>query len=121
MSDVLNPVFRCNVLTTYFNHQVNQCSPVQEDLIRVVDVDETGQEHVSFKSVDYPELQKSLGYVSDWSLQNLLKAGINPDFPVHTTFTTRLQAEQYLDSVREQIETLFPVESPVVEGEDKDS
>lgn len=80
-----------NVLTAQFDPSVNQCSPVREDYARVVNHDEDGNEFVTFSQVDYPTIQKSHGSVRDWSLEALLKAGINPDFSIHTGNPTRLE------------------------------
>lgn len=101
-----------SVLEKYQNRKLNQSSPVQKDYRRVTKLDENGCEHVSFVEVDYPALQKSLGFADDWSLQNLVKAGINPDFQIATTFSTRLEAQNYLNGLSEAIDTLFPVEPP---------
>lgn len=99
-----------SVLQKYFDRKLNQSSPVQKDYRRVVKLDENGCEHISFVEVDYPSLQKSLGSADDWSLQNLVKAGINPDFHIATTFSTRLEAQNYLNGLSDAIDTLFPVE-----------
>lgn len=80
-----------NCLTRHFDYGVRQMSPAQVDYDRVVSFDETGQEFVSWIPVDYPSFQKSLGDVSKWSLNSLLKAGISPDFPIHTGLSTRLE------------------------------
>ena len=58
----------------YPSPKVNQCSPVQPDYVRVVNYDEDGEEFITFEPVDYPELQRSLGSVEDWSLNALLQA-----------------------------------------------
>ena len=97
-----------NALKTLFDTGVNQCSPVQKDLRRKVEYDEKGIEVVSFVEVDYPSLQASLGRVDDWSLESLLKSGISPEFPIHTRFGTRLEAEQYINGLTSQLDTLFP-------------
>lgn len=108
-----------SVLKKYFNHELNQSSPVQKDYRRVSKVDENGCEHITFVEVDYPALQKSFGFADDWSLQNLVKAGINPDFQIATTFSTRLDAQNYLNGLSQAIDTLFPAEpaEPAVPAE----
>ena len=73
-------------------------SPVTPDYDRVVNVDEKGEEHITFEKVDYPKIQGSLGTFGMWSLRYLLKAGINPDFGIKTGFTTRLGGLNALDS-----------------------
>lgn len=65
-------------------------SRVRPDYDRVVNVDEDGTEHISYELVDYRKIQESNGSFVNWSLDALLKAGINPDFPIKTGFNTRL-------------------------------
>ena len=86
-----------SVLKAYFDEKVNQCSPVQDDFVRKVDYDEDGNEFISYEKVDYPTLQKSLGTVNDWSISALLKAGVNPDFPIHTGAPTRIEGISTLE------------------------
>lgn len=95
-----------SVLHSYFDYDCNQCSPVRDDFERVVNVDEDGVEHITYEKVDYPSYQKSLGDASVWSLESLLKAGINPNFNISTSFGTRLdgintiqQAQAYVDKL----------------------
>ena len=80
-----------SALSKYFNKKVNQCSPVQKDVKRVVNYDELGNEFITYPEVDYAAFTASLGTVQDWSLDALLKAGISPDFPIHTGLNTRLE------------------------------
>ena len=101
MSDLIS-----NVLTNQFNYDLNQCSPVREDLVRVVKKDEKGEEHIVYEPFDYPSYQKSLGLVDNWSLDNLLKAGINPDFGINTGFNTRLEGIGFVDSASAFVEKL---------------
>lgn len=95
-----------SVLKKYFNHRVKLSSPVQKDYNRVVNYDENGNEFVSYEEVDYSTLVHSQGKVTDWSLNALLSAGINPNFPIHTGLNTRLegldvvnQASAFVDSL----------------------
>ena len=80
-----------SVLKAYFDSSLNQSSPIQKDFNRVVNIDETGNEYISWEEVDYSAIQKSNGSASDWSLNSLLAAGINPNFPIHTSLNTRLE------------------------------
>ena len=80
-----------SVLAAYFDPSVNQCSRVCEDLIRVVKHDEKGGEYVTWEPFDSAEYQKSLGPVENWSLNSLLKAGIDPNFGIRTGYNTRLE------------------------------
>lgn len=77
-------------LKAHFSKNINQCSPVQKDYVRKVKTDgET--EVVVYEEVDYAKLHKSLGKASDWNLDTLLKAGVNPNFPIHTGNPTRIE------------------------------
>lgn len=74
-------------------------SPVQDDYNRVVNYDEAGKEYISYEKVNYPKLQASLGSYLDWSLQSLMKAGIDPAFPIHTGNPTRLEGIDELSDI----------------------
>lgn len=80
-----------SVLKAFFDKSVNQCSPIREDYERVVNYDEEGNEFITWSKVDYAKLQKSNGSVSDWNLDVLIKAGIDPKFGIHTGLNTRLE------------------------------
>lgn len=80
-----------DVLFKNFSYDIDQHSPVLEDVSRIVQYDEDGNELVSYLPIDYPKIQASFGSVLDWSLDALLKAGINPNFPIHTGLNTRLE------------------------------
>lgn len=81
-----------SVLNSQFNPAVCQNSPYIEDVRRVVYYDEDGNELVTWEPVDYPSIVKKHGTVSDWTLNALLKAGINPaSMKIHTTAGTRLE------------------------------
>lgn len=79
------------VLTHLFNYDVNQFSPVMDDYVRKVNYDEDGNEIITYEKFDYAKYQSSLGSVSLWSLDALLKAGIDPAFPIHTGSNTLLE------------------------------
>lgn len=102
-----------SVLSAHFDKSVNQCSPVQPDFNRVVNYDKNGNEIITYEEVDYPSIQDSLGTVHEWSLNALLRAGINPNFPIHTGNSTRLdgidvvnQASAIADSILAENEDL---------------
>lgn len=82
-------------------------SPVQTDYNRQVEYDEVGNEIVSYVEVDYPKLQASLGNWQDWSLGTLMKAGINPDFPIHTGNPTRLEGLDELDAIVQSVDIML--------------
>ena len=65
-------------------------SPVIDDFDRVVNLDEKGNEHITFEKVDYSKVQDSLGDFMQWSLKSLTAAGIDPNFGIRTGFNTRL-------------------------------
>ena len=88
-----------SVLKTLFNKLVNQSSPIQEDYNRVVNHDEEGNEFITYEPVDYKALQAELGYVGMWSLEALMKAGVDPAFPIHTGNQTRLESFDDLQSI----------------------
>lgn len=69
-------------LKKYFDPKVNQFSPICEDYERIVKHDEKGAEHITYEKFDSASYQQSLGPVDNWSMTNLMKAGINPNFPV---------------------------------------
>lgn len=96
-----------SVLANHFNPKINQCSPLKTDLVRHVKFDEQGIEHVIFEPFDYDKFQMSLGTVEDWALMKLIKAGIDPSFPIHTSSPTRLEVEQQVNNVAAEVEGLF--------------
>lgn len=99
-----------SVLSTYFDKSVNQCSPVQVDTARVLKYDENGREVVTRKEIDYPSIQASHGSEKDWSLANLLKAGINPNFSIHTGNNTRLEGLAAIDFFAAQADSIIESE-----------
>ena len=96
-----------NVLSRHFDMSVNQASPVQPDYDRTVKYDEDGNEIIVYNLVDYPALVKSHGSVIDWSLENLLKAGIDPKFNISTGNPTRLEGLSALGSFESVAESIL--------------
>lgn len=95
-----------SVLQTHVIKDVNQCSPSVGDVERVVDYGKDGEELISYKPIDYPKLCSSHGVVDMWSLDNMLKAGINPNSSIHTGLNSRLDgvsAVNEFDSSAEKI------------------
>lgn len=107
-----------SVLEKLFDKNVNQCSPVQPDYERLVNYDEEGNEFVSYVEVDYPTLQASHGVVADWSLNALLKAGINPNFPIHTGNPTRLEGVGVVNDAAAMAEAI--IDEAIAAQENKD-
>lgn len=88
-----------SVLSTYFSKRVPKSDPILVDFIPAVLVDEEGKQYLDFVEVDYPSIIKSNGKVTDWSLDALVKAGVNPDFKISTSFGTRLQGYDHLQNL----------------------
>lgn len=86
-------------------------SRVCDDLQRVVNVDENGDERITFEKVDYPKLQESLGDFMKWSLKSLVSAGIDPDFGIKTGFNTRLDGVDVVESSVKVINDVIDSES----------
>lgn len=72
-----------SILSKYCNRELNTASPVLKSYDLVSDFSE-GREVKSFVETDYPKIVESHGHVDDWSLESLTKAGINPNFSIHT-------------------------------------
>lgn len=92
-----------SVLKKYFDKKSCHGTPIQVDMARVVKYDEDGTEFVTYEKVDYPKIVASNGNVADWSLESLLKAGVNPGFSIHTGFNTRLEGLDTLNSAADAL------------------
>ena len=101
-----------NALQRLFNPNVNQYSPVVPEKQRVVHHDEDGNEYITFEPVDLAKLQKSLGTVSDWSLDSLVKAGINPNFSISTGVGTRLEGLDALSAFEAEADRILAETQP---------
>lgn len=104
-----------SVLKSYFDKSVNQTSRVVPDYDRKVNYDGDGNEVITYVEVDYPTFQESNGLVGDWSLDALLKAGINPNFPIHTGNPTRLEGVDYVNAAVAQLDGILagePADEP---------
>lgn len=89
--------------TTQFDYGLNQYSPIVDEHSRIVEFDDDGKEVVSYKKTDLPAITKSLGTAGDWSLNKLLKAGINPDFGIHTSSPSRLENASEVAQASEEL------------------
>lgn len=96
-----------NVLLKYFDPFVNQASPLVTDYVRVVHHDEKGGEYVTYEKFDSASYQKELGSVENWSLDSLMKAGIDPRFGIHTTSPSRMECAASMNEFVEKSEILF--------------
>lgn len=101
-----------SVLKCYFDKSVNQASRVCDDFVRKVNYDEKGNEFITWEKFDYPTFQKSNGSALDWSLDALLKVGINPDFGIRTGFNSRLDGLDELSSAADKINALLDSDFP---------
>lgn len=99
------------MIKKYVSSKVDQRSPVQPDFKRVVNIDDEGNEFITYEEIDYPKYQKSLGSVADWSLESLLKAGIDPGFPIHTGYNTRLEGVDDVNSMIDEIDAMLKDEN----------
>lgn len=97
-----------DVVDYLFNEEIDQNSPVFGDVERKVSYDEDGKEIVTYEKVDYPALVKSNGKVDDWKLNNLLKAGIDPAFSIHTAnYNSRLEGIDDVKQIEADVNALF--------------
>lgn len=96
-----------NALSRHFDKSVNQCSPVVDDFERNVHYDDDGNEFVTFDKVDYPSIQAKNGFIMDWSLDSLMKAGINPQFAIHTGYATRLDGFDELNRIAAAVDSVL--------------
>lgn len=96
-----------NAQSMYYDYFLDTRSPLCDDYVRVVNRDEDMNEYISYEKFDSKKYQDSLGVSEDWSLKNLLKAGIDPDFPIHTTFNTRIEGIGTVDSFVEEADSIL--------------
>lgn len=99
------------ILEQNFNYSLDPSCPVIPDLERVVNYDSDGNEYITFQEVDYPSIQQSHGSWSDWSLESLLKAGIDPAFSIHTGYNTRLAGLDDVNQILSDVDSLFETEN----------
>lgn len=95
------------VLDALFDKSIYPFSPVLKDVERKVSYDENGTEVVSYVPVDYKKLQQERGSVEMWSLDAMLKSGINPDIPIHTGNNTRFEGINDVNSASAEVENIF--------------
>lgn len=92
-----------NVLISQVNPKVPLCGSVQDCYEPSVKVSEDGVQNVVFKKVDEREIVKQNGSFLDWKLENLVAAGVDPRFPIHTTPASRLEGVEEADAVAKAI------------------
>ena len=100
-------------LSTHFDYDVVLSSPVVDDFERLVKYDKDGNEFITFVKVDYPAVQARNGLSAVWTLNSLLKSGVDPAFPVHTGNPTRLEGvsivqefSEVADSILSEVESI---------------
>lgn len=77
------------------------------DVERVVKFGKNGEEIVTYEPVDNKKILEENGSFVNWSLTNLMKAGINPDFPIHTSSTSRLDVNDDVQSAIDEVDALL--------------
>lgn len=100
-----------SVLKKYFNSSLDQSSPIVDDFERVVNYDEDGNEYITYVKFDYKQYQISLGTVDMWSLDSLVKAGIDPSFSIHTGLSTRLEGIDTVNAAVAAFDKVFDEDS----------
>lgn len=100
-----------SLLLKHFDSSRSYASPVVDDFDRCVEYDENGNELISYKKVDYPSIVRSHGVVDDWSLNNLLKAGVDPNFNIHTSYPTRAEGLDMMNSAIDSINSTLDFQS----------
>lgn len=89
----------------YFNFSNQADEPIKEDFIMKSQVQADGSLQPSLTKVDYKAIQAENGKVSDWSIPNLLRAGINPKGigTIHTSEPTRSEGYDNVKSILQDI------------------
>ena len=104
------------ILDRHYNKKLNTVSPLVTDFERkstIVD----GNEIVTFIEVDNRKRVIANGSESDWKLNYMLKAGINPSSGIHTGSTTRLAAFDDLNVFKALTDEIFVEPEPETETE----
>lgn len=95
------------VISTHFDSSINQFSPVMGDLERIVELDEKGAEKVRFEAVDYPSLVALRGNIDDYSIDAMIKAGININIPIRTGFVSRIEGASVVHDFATEADKIF--------------
>lgn len=94
------------ILDRHYNRKLKTTSPVVVDYERKSSIVE-GNEVVTFVEVDNRKRVIANGSEADWNLNNMLKAGINPNTGIHTGNNTRLAGINDLNVFKEATNKLF--------------
>lgn len=86
----------------------SQVSPVIPEYVPVKKIDEDGMEYYAFTLADNKSVIASLGTADQWSLNALLKAGINPQsMSIHTSYATRLEGVGDIQEIEQSVNDFF--------------
>lgn len=81
-------------------------SPIVLDYRRVDSFDDVGKAYTAFIPCSCKDVTRELGSVENWSLQKLVKAGIDPNTGIHTGYATRLDGLNDLASFSNMADSL---------------
>lgn len=96
-----------SVLEKYVNANARMQSPLIGDVQRVVNYDKNGNEIITYAPVDNSAIVKANGSANNWTLNSLLAAGVNPNFPIHTGVGTRLDGYADVANAAAEINALL--------------
>lgn len=97
-----------------FNYELNQnARDFMHDKILKVKKSKDGEDIIVFEEVDYPAIVAANGNVDDWKLENLLKAGINPQSvgTPHTGYNSRLEGIDDVHSIENEVASFLDAEA----------
>lgn len=80
-----------------------KCEPVK-DVVQRITVDDAGVRHVSFVNVDNVEVTSKIPKPADYSLENLLKAGV-PLKPVDSRILSERPSDAQVEAVLDKVES----------------
>lgn len=95
-----------SIQSSHYNKDFNCYSPVAPDFDRVVRIGPDNEELVTWEPCDNAKIVRENGTVKDWSLENLLKAGISPDVSIHTGSATRLEVANEVKDLALEIDKI---------------
>lgn len=96
-----------NAQKTHYNPK-SYVSPVIPSYDMVNLVDENGDSKISWKEVNGDDLIRSHGTCNMWSLDNLMKAGIDPSsLKVRTGYNSRIEGFDDLNIVTAEVEKII--------------
>lgn len=97
-----------SVLQKFFNESVSHFSPVIPEYVRQVEKDETGDEYVHFVPLDSVSVIQANGSALDYSLNTLIKSGVNPlSMNVVTSSPSRLENVPVVQKLGSDVDSLL--------------